>query len=44
MLDELQRRNYAITTVRYYIQAVERFARYFHRRPDQLNQAHLREY
>jgi hypothetical protein len=44
MLDELQRRNYALTTVQYYIQAVERFARHFHRPPDQLNQAHLREY
>ena len=30
MLEELQRRNYATTTVQYYIQAVERFARYFH--------------
>ena len=38
MLDELQRRNYAKTTVQYYIQAVERFARHFHRPPDQLNQ------
>jgi Phage integrase, N-terminal SAM-like domain len=38
MLDELQRRNYAKTTVQYYIQAVEGFARHFHRPPDQLNQ------
>jgi site-specific recombinase XerD len=44
MLDELQRRNYAKTTIRYYIQAVERFAKHFHRPPDQLNQTHLREY
>ena len=29
MLEELQRRNYAKTTVQYYIQAVERFAKYF---------------
>src|SRR5262245_27585850 len=43
MLDELQRRNYAKTTVQYYIQAVERFAKHFHRAPDQLNQTHLRE-
>ena len=28
MLEELQRRNYATTTVQYYIQAVERFAKY----------------
>ena len=44
MLEELQRRNYATTTVQYYIQAVERFAKHFHRSPDQLNQTHLREY
>jgi hypothetical protein len=31
MLDELQRRNYAKTAVQYYIQAVERFAKHFHR-------------
>ena len=42
MLEELQRRNYATTTVQYYIQAVERFAKHFHRPPDQLNQHHLR--
>jgi hypothetical protein len=44
MLDELKRRNYAKTTVQYYIQAVEQFAKHFHRPPDQLNQTHLREY
>jgi len=44
MLEELQRRNYAKTTVGYYIQAVERFARHFKRSPDQLNQDHLRAY
>jgi hypothetical protein len=43
MLDELQRRNYATTTVQYCIQAIERFAKHFHRPPDQLNQTHLRE-
>ena len=32
MLEELQRRNYATTTVQYYIQAVERFASTFARR------------
>ena len=37
MLEELQRRNYAKTTVQYYIQAVERFAKYFRTPPDQLN-------
>jgi site-specific recombinase XerD len=44
MLEELQRRNYAKTTVQYDIRAIERFAKYFHRPPDQLNQTHLREY
>jgi integrase/recombinase XerD len=44
MLDELQRRNYAKTTVESYIHAVERFAKHFHRPPDQLSQEHLREY
>jgi integrase/recombinase XerD len=44
MMEELQRRNYAKTTVQYYVQAVERFAKHFHRRPDQLHQAQLREY
>jgi integrase/recombinase XerD len=44
MLEELQRRNYAKNTIYYYLKAVERFAKYFHRPPDQLNQTHLREY
>src|SRR5215212_4101356 len=44
MLDELERRNYAKTTVQYYLKAIERFAKHFHRPPDQLNQTHLREY
>ena len=41
MLEELQRRNYAQTTVYYYLKAVERFARFFHTSPDRLNQSHL---
>jgi integrase/recombinase XerD len=44
MLEELQRRNYAQTTVQYYIEAVERFAKYFRTPPDRLNQSHLRTY
>ena len=44
MLEELQRRNYAKTTVYYYLKAVERFAAFFHTSPDQLNQNHLRRY
>jgi site-specific recombinase XerD len=44
MLEELQRRNYAKNTIYYYLKAVERFARHFHRPPNQLNHTHLREY
>jgi hypothetical protein len=44
MLEELQRRNYAKTTIEYYIQGVDRFAKYFRTPPDQLNQGHLRTY
>jgi len=44
MLEELQRRNYAKTTVQYYLKAVEQFANHFHKPPDQLNQDHLRAY
>src|SRR5437899_3766 len=44
MLEELQRRNYATTTVQYYIQTVEQFAKYFRKSPDQLNQQHIRTY
>ncbi len=43
MLDELQRRNYAKTTVESYIHAVEQFAKHFKRPPDQLNRDHLRD-
>jgi len=44
MLEELQRRNYAATTVEYYVRAVEGFAKHFGKPPDQLNREHLREY
>ena len=44
MLDELQRRNYSPNTVRSYIHAMEEFAKYFHRSPDQLGQDHVRDY
>ena len=36
MLEELRRRNYAESTIRSYLHAVEHFSRYFHRQPDQL--------
>ena len=44
MLEELQRRNYAQTTVSTYIHAVEGFAKHFGKPPDQLKREHLREY
>ncbi|MGA7770777.1 MAG: SpoIIE family protein phosphatase [Candidatus Sulfotelmatobacter sp.] len=44
MLEELERRNYAQTTIDCYIQAIEDFARHFHRPPDQLTAEHIREY
>lgn len=44
MLEELQRRNFAPTTVRSYLHAVERFAQHFKCRPDRLNQTHRRRY
>ena len=44
MLDELQRRNYSHTTTRAYVFAVQDFAQYFKRRPDQLGPQHIREY
>src|SRR5438270_14089851 len=44
MLEELQRRNFAKTTVQYYLQAVEEFAAYFGKPPDQLNHDYLRQY
>ena len=44
MLEELQRRNFAPTTISTYLHAVEQFARHFKCRPDRLNQTHLRTY
>jgi site-specific recombinase XerD len=44
MLDELQRRNYATTTIDSYLRAVEQFARYFNRSPDRLTLTDLRTY
>ena len=44
MLEELQRRNYAKTTIDAYLHAVEQFAQHFKRSPDRLTLDHLRTY
>jgi integrase/recombinase XerD len=44
MLEELERRNFSQSTTHTYIRAVEDFARYFDRQPDQLGPEHIREY
>ena len=44
MLEELQRRNYAETTIDCYIRAVEEFSQRFHLPPDRLGPRHIREY
>lgn len=44
MLEELERRNYAATTTIAYLRAVQEFARYFNRSPDQLGPDHIRQY
>ena len=44
MLEELERRNFAQTTISSYVRTIEDFARYFRRSPDQLTPEHIREY
>jgi integrase/recombinase XerD len=44
MTDELVRRNYSEDTARSYLRAVQEFAKYFHRSPDQLGPEQIREY
>jgi len=44
MLEELQRRNYAPTTVDAYVRALREFAAYFKRPPDQLGPDHIRQF
>jgi site-specific recombinase XerD len=44
MLEELERRNYAQSTIGAYIRTVDHFARHFHRSPDQLGPEHIRQY
>jgi integrase/recombinase XerD len=44
MLEELQRLNYSVETIRSYIHTVEDFARRFNCPPDRLGPRHIREY
>src|ERR1700688_3705125 len=44
MLEELERRNYAQTTIDCYLRAVAEFSLYFHRPPNQLGPEHIRQY
>src|SRR5271156_6140816 len=44
MIEEMERRNYASSTIRAYIRTVEHFARYFHCPPDRLGTEHIRQY
>jgi integrase/recombinase XerD len=44
MLEELQRRNYAQSTVVAYIHALREFAQHFNRPPDQLGPEHIRQF
>jgi integrase/recombinase XerD len=44
MLEELQRRNYAQSTVEAYVSALRDFAGYFKRPPDQLGPDHIRQF
>src|ERR1035438_1245391 len=43
MLEELQRRNYAQSTVKGYLRIVQDFAQHFHQPPDKLGPEHLRQ-
>ena len=44
MLEEIERRNFSENTKECYIRAVEEFALYFNRPPDQLGPEHIREF
>ena len=44
MIEELQRRNFAESTIRTYVHRVEQFSQYFHRPPDRLGTEHIRQY
>ena len=44
MLEELERRNYAQSTIHCYLRAVTEFSLHFHRPPNQLGPEHIRHY
>jgi hypothetical protein len=44
MIEELQRRDFADSTIRSYVHGVEHFSKYFGRRPDRLGPRHIRQY
>ena len=44
MLEELERRNYAQTTIDCYLRVVAEFSLHFHRPPNQLGQEHIRQH
>ena len=44
MLEELERRNYAPSTIRAYIRTIEHFAHHFRCSPDKLGPDHIRQY
>jgi site-specific recombinase XerD len=44
MLEELERRNYAQSTIHSYLRAVAEFSLHFHRPPNQLGSDHIRQY
>jgi site-specific recombinase XerD len=44
MIDDMRMRNLSACTVDAYIRAAAKFAEHFHKSPEQLDRAHVREY